>query len=135
MGNKNVNYIVLAESELIILLKSDDKQAFEQLYNNYKVRLYRNILRIVKTEEQAGKLLQEVFVKIWIDRGDLVPGRSFRNQLFKTAENLIYEVFREAALNKRHQNYFIKTATVNKAERHIYRNGDTDGLFKAIDLS
>jgi DNA-directed RNA polymerase specialized sigma24 family protein len=135
MGNNCVNYIVLAESELIILLKSDDKRAFEQLYNNYKVRLYRNILKIVKTEEQAGKLLQEVFVKIWIDRGNLDPRKPFRNQLFKTAENLVYEVFQQAALNKTLQNYFITTATGNKIERHIYRNGDTDGLFKAIDLS
>jgi len=127
--------MVLAESELIILLKSDDKQAFEQLYNNYKVRLYRNILKIVKTEEQAGKLLQEVFVKIWNNRGDLDPDRPFRNQLFKTAENLVYDVFREAALNKTLQNYFITTAIGNKVERHIYRHGDADGLFKAIDLS
>lgn len=134
MGNNCANYMVLAESELIVLLKSDDKQAFEQLYNNYKVRLYRNILKIVKTEEQAGKLLQEVFVKIWIDRVDLDPNKPFRNQLFKTAENLVYEVFREAALNKTFQNYFITTAT-GKVERHIYRNGDTDGLFKAINLS
>ena len=127
--------MVLAESELIILLKSDDKQAFEQLYNNYKVRLYRNILKIVKTEEQAGKLLQEVFVNIWNNRADLDPNKSFRNHLFKTAENLVYDVFREAALNKRLQNYFITTATGNIVERHIYRSGGTEGLFNAIDLS
>ena len=134
MSSNCVNYLILAESELIFLLKADDKRAFEQLYNNYKVRLYRNILRIVKTEAQAEKLLYKVFVKIWIDRGDIDLNRPFRNHLFKTAENLIYEVFREAALNKRLQNFFIATATDN-TERHIYRNGYTGGLFKAIDLS
>ena len=135
MSNKYINYMVLAESELITLLKSDDKQAFEQLYNNYKVRLYRNILRIIKTEEQAGKLLREAFVKIWIDRENIDPNKPFRNHLFKTAENLVYEVFREAALNKRNQNYFIKTATANNVGGRIYRNVDTGGLFKTIDLS
>lgn len=135
MSNNYVNYMVLAESELIILLKSDDKQAFEQLYNNYKVRLYSSIIRIIKTEEQAGKLLQEVFVKIWTDRRDIDPNRPFRNHLFKTAENLVYDVFREAALNKRRQNYFITTAIGITDERHIYRDGDAGGFFKANNLS
>ncbi len=135
MAKKNVNYMVLAEIELVVLLKSGDKRAFEQIYNNYKVRLYSNILRIVKTEGQALELLQEVFVKIWNDRVNIDPAKPFGNQLFKTAEDLIYEVFREAALNKTYQNYFIKAATVSKAEQHFYRNGDTDGLFEAIDLS
>ncbi|MGY3215493.1 RNA polymerase sigma factor [Mucilaginibacter sp. HD30] len=135
MSNNHINYMLLAESELIMLLKSDDKQALEQLYNNYKVRLYRTMLRLVKTEEQAGKILREVFVKIWIDRENIDPGKPFRNHIFKTAENLVYEIFREAALNKRRQNYFIITATSNIGERQVYRNGSTGRLFQAIDLS
>lgn len=125
MNRKCINYLILTERELVFLLKSDDIDAFEQLYHNYKTRLYRNILRIVKTEEKTEALLQEVFSRIWATRGDIDPTKPFRVHLFKVAESLIYDFFRKAALNKKIENHFITvaTSTVNGVQKQTYHKG------------
>ena len=43
-------YALFSENELVKLLKSGNKKAFEQLYHNYKVRIYQNLFKMVKSE-------------------------------------------------------------------------------------
>src|SRR5215216_5051177 len=122
MNRKCVNYLILTERELVFLLKSDDIEALEQLYHNYKTRLYRNILKIIKAEQQTEELLKDAFIKLWATRGDIDPTKPFRVHLFKVTESLIYDFFRKAALNKRNENQFINVATSagNRAEKQFY---------------
>lgn len=104
------------------MLKDSDKQAFGQLYHNYRVRLYYNIFKMIKSDEDAEELLQELFVKIWLNRQNLDPERSFKAYLFKISENLVYDFFRKAALQKKLQDHLTVTASGegNNIERYIY---------------
>ena len=69
----------LNESELLELLRRQDRKAFNYLYDNYSDALYGVILKVVRTEETAQALLQEIFVKIWknIAQYDSSKGRLF----------------------------------------------------------
>lgn len=69
----------LNESELLELLRRQDRKAFNYLYDNYSDALYGVILKVVRTEETAQDLLQEIFVKIWknIAQYDASKGRLF----------------------------------------------------------
>ncbi|MEZ0608110.1 RNA polymerase sigma factor [Fibrella sp. WM1] len=53
------------ESVLVEKLLQRDEQAFQWLYKHYSAALYGVLLKIVREEEQAQDLLQEVFIKIW----------------------------------------------------------------------
>lgn len=53
------------EKELVILLKGNDKAAFEYLYDHYVVGLYGIVLRIVKDDNKADDVMQDSFIKIW----------------------------------------------------------------------
>ena len=53
------------ESVLVDQLMQRDDRAFQWLYENYSAALYGVLLKVVREEEQAQDLLQEVFVKIW----------------------------------------------------------------------
>jgi RNA polymerase sigma-70 factor (ECF subfamily) len=59
-GNKTYT-----EQELVALLKSGSKEAFDVLYKNYAPALYGIISRIVKSDETAQDVLQETFVRVW----------------------------------------------------------------------
>ncbi|MBB3837676.1 RNA polymerase sigma-70 factor (ECF subfamily) [Runella defluvii] len=69
----------LNESELLELLRRQDRKAFNYLYDNYSDALYGVILKVVRIEETAQDLLQEIFVKIWknIAQYDSSKGRLF----------------------------------------------------------
>jgi RNA polymerase sigma-70 factor (family 1) len=129
------NYLILTENELIKLLKTGDKRAFEQLYHNYKVRIYGNLFKMVKSGDVAEELLQELFVKIWIGKENLDPDKSFKAYLFKIAENLVYDFFRKAAVNKKMEAYLVSAATpsVSPIEQHIYYKEGNYVLARAIE--
>ncbi|MFN4145527.1 MAG: RNA polymerase sigma factor [Runella sp.] len=68
-----------SEVELVEGLRRQERQAFNYLYDHYSEALYGIILKVVRTEETAQDLLQEVFVKIWKNIGqyDVGKGRLF----------------------------------------------------------
>lgn len=129
------DYLILTEKELVELLKSGDKCAFEQLYHNYKVRIYANLFKMVKSDETAEELLQELFVKLWVGKENLDSERSFKSYLFKIAENLVYDFFRKAAMNKKIENYLVSVSkpTDSPIEQHIYYKESNYALAKAIE--
>jgi RNA polymerase sigma-70 factor (ECF subfamily) len=57
--------IKYSEEDLVELLRSNDKSAFEYLYDNYSGALYGIIFKIISDHEQAEDILQEAFVRIW----------------------------------------------------------------------
>jgi RNA polymerase sigma factor (sigma-70 family) len=71
--------IPIPEEQLIDHLKNKDDKAFELLYDNYAAALLGIISRIVKEEGEAENLLQDTFVKIWIniDQYDTSKGRLY----------------------------------------------------------
>ena len=62
MSRKSTFY---CENELVILLKANDKAAFEYLYDNYAAGLYGIICRIVRDDDKADDVMQDSFIKIW----------------------------------------------------------------------
>lgn len=57
--------ITLTSEQLLSLLIGRDEKGFNYLYQNYSGALYGIIFRIVRYEEEANEVLQDVFVKIW----------------------------------------------------------------------
>ena len=55
------------EKEIVAYLEKGDRRAIDIAYKNYGRALYGIILRVVKSGEVAEEILQDVFVKIWIN--------------------------------------------------------------------
>lgn len=55
----------IGEKELIEKLCNRDRSAFDYLYDHYSGALYSIVLRIVRNEDVAEEVLQDVFLKIW----------------------------------------------------------------------
>lgn len=86
---------------LIDQLRQGCHLAFTQLYHQYNKQLYRSILYLVKDEDIAEEILQDLFLKIWIIREDLDPEKSFKSFLYQVGINMVYKYFREVAKDQR----------------------------------
>ena len=84
------------EEHLLLQLKGGDSQAFRSIYDRYKDRLGHSLLRLMKSEELAEEVLQDIFLKIWEHRTSIDPSRPFKSYLFRIAENRVYDLFRRA---------------------------------------
>ncbi|MFK8008258.1 MAG: RNA polymerase sigma factor [Saprospiraceae bacterium] len=59
--------ISTTEKEIVAFLEKGDRRAIDLAYKNYGRALYGIIIRVVESGEVAEEVLQDVFVKIWIN--------------------------------------------------------------------
>jgi RNA polymerase sigma-70 factor (ECF subfamily) len=123
------------EKEIINQLQKGNVHAFEMLYLIYSPRLYGRLLKLVKSDIHAQEILQDVFVKIWEQRGNLNPEKSFRSFLYKIAENKAHDFFRKTARDKSLETQLIRQSTSNYSVIEKYKSNEDDlsTLQKAIE--
>ncbi|QRR04135.1 sigma-70 family RNA polymerase sigma factor [Dyadobacter sandarakinus] len=79
------------ESEILKQVSRGDERAFAALFNHYHQRLGLHIYKITRSEDLAEEVVQDVFLKIWMNR-----------ELLATVDNFpvyLYVISRNAALN------------------------------------
>ncbi|WP_145857546.1 RNA polymerase sigma factor [Pedobacter suwonensis] len=86
---------IIDEKALLIELKRGDKIAFKQLYEVYSGKLASKMIYLLKSEELAQDILQDVFLKIWINREMIDTELSFGAFLYKIATNLSKNMIRK----------------------------------------
>lgn len=82
------------EKELLRRLQEGNEFAFKALYEIYAPRLTLKLLKLLRSEELAEDILQDLFIKIWEVRHTINPELSFGALLFKIAANLSKNVYR-----------------------------------------
>ncbi len=83
------------QSELVLLAKAGDAEAFGHLYEAYLDRIYRYIYFRVTDEQTAEDLISQVFMKAWENLGRYQPsGRPFIAWLYTIAHNTVIDHYR-----------------------------------------
>lgn len=94
-----------SDAELIFALKEGDLKAFNQVFDRYAKRLYRFAMGYLKSAENAEEIVQEVFLKIWNNREELVAHKSFDSYLFTIAKNGILNTIRKSKSEQAYLSY------------------------------
>lgn len=103
----------ISEELLVGMLKTKDAKAFELLYDHYAYSLLGIITRIIKNEEEAENLLQDSFVKIWLNIGqyDASRGRLYTWML---------NICRNTSLNYLRSHQFPVPIPIQNIENGVY---------------
>ena len=93
MGNLNM----LADDVLVSLYLEGNNQAFDELLNRHKERLYSYIYFIVRSRDVADDIFQETFVKaiVTLQQGRYNSDGKFSAWLTRIAHNLVIDQFRQ----------------------------------------
>lgn len=90
------------DQNLVLLLQKGNVAAFDSLFEVYSPKLYGFGLKYFKNETDAEELVQEVFVKVWVNRQTLKSELSFKSYLFTIALNQIRKHFNKKATSLRY---------------------------------
>jgi RNA polymerase sigma-70 factor (family 1) len=69
------------------VVSKDDQAAFKKIYKGYYNRLFRLALSIVKSEELANEVYDDVMLNIWQKRRDLTHVNNFTVYLYVSVKN------------------------------------------------
>ena len=83
-----------AESELIARAQAGDHRAFAGLVRRYQDRVFRFVLRLIGTRDEAMDLTQETFMKAHQALSGWRPEAQFSTWLFRIAHNAALDVLR-----------------------------------------
>lgn len=128
-------YDHIEEKENLLALRSGCQTAFRQIYTLYSGRIYLNIRKMVKSEQDAAELLQEVFIKVWDKRELIDPEQSFRSYLFQIAKYTVYNFIRKNNLEKQIQAYLSRhnTQLYSHVEEQLDEKQDEQWLSQTIE--
>lgn len=100
----------------------------EYLYNHYSSALYGIISRVIKKEEVAEEVLQDVFLKIWnrFDHYDASKGRLF-TWMVNLARNQAIDKTRSKEIGKESKTIDIENV-VNQIDRREYTEQSIDSI-------
>ena len=94
LDKKNQSDLVI---NLLPKIQSGDLQAFEQLYNLYKVQVFNFCFSILKSNADAQEVVQDIFLKVWQFRNQYNEITSFNGFLYRIAKNLTLNKIRKKA--------------------------------------
>ena len=95
----------MTKEDILPLILIKDDRAFTTLYNMYNKSLFGVISNLIKDQEEAEDVLQEVFVKIWknIDSYNENKGR-FYTWILNIARNTAIDKLRSKGFNNSQKN-------------------------------
>ncbi len=87
--------ITQEEINLAKALKSGDKDAFYELYNQFVRRIFHFVHISIKSYADCEELVQVIFVKIWENHSNINPEKSISSYLYTVAKNCIINYYKK----------------------------------------
>ena len=88
------------ETELLQRIAEEDQEAFSALFFYYQQPVSQVVMLYTKDLSVAEEVLQEVFLKVWLNRATLPDLKDFRSWLFIIVRNYIIDYLRRWSSRK-----------------------------------
>lgn len=85
-----LEYKILCDRELSALLREGDKGAYTEIYNRHKDLLQNHLYKKLGNLEEVKDVLQDLFVKLWINKADMPLTDNLPGYLFCAARNRVF---------------------------------------------
>ena len=89
------------EQILLKKISDDDYFAYAEVFDHYSPVINRFIVKFVKSSAIAEDLSQEIFLKIWEQRGNLKEVKEFQSYVFTLAKNHTLNFLRRVAVENK----------------------------------
>lgn len=89
------------EKELLLLIAEGDEDAFRQLFHFYMPTVYPMILKVVKSDSVAEDIVQETFLRVWINRDKLTEIEQPRAWILRIAYFRAFTYLRDQSIHEK----------------------------------
>ncbi len=116
-------------------LRNGSYQSFKFLYDHYVDSLYGYTIELTRSKVLANELVQDTFVKVWINRGSIRPEFRFKSFLFKIAKNQLIDEFRKKLRDPLFEDYLFHQGNPIVAENPVDLKVDFDDFKEHLRLA
>mgnify|MGYP001302767225 CR=1 FL=1 len=120
----------LFDNNCVIFNRMDKHERFNEIYNEFKERIFAFISVKLKNESDSWDVFQEVFAKVFEKINELDSSLNIKSYIYTIAKNKITDYFRNNKVEMLDISEFENQALENSNENAIQRNND---LLRALD--
>lgn len=113
-------------NEIFILVSKGDEEAFKVLFDTYRPNIYTTLLRITNDEWLAEDIVQDTFLKVWINRHILTTIDNFETWLYVLSKNITLDLIKKQKKYKTFAQEEAKTALISVYPEADYLTQDKD---------
>lgn len=120
------------ESILLTRVAHGDEKAFTELFHAYHHQLGEFVMLLTESNEITAEIVQDVFLKIWINRQELTTVDKFTAYLFILTRNYTLNCLRKLANDRKKQVQYGQYVTTTAGEVAEPQPANTD-YFSLVD--
>jgi RNA polymerase sigma-70 factor (ECF subfamily) len=114
-------------------LKNNSYMDFKILYDAFSRNLFGFVYGLTKSESLSKDIVQETFIKVWVNRKNIQVDLSFKSYLFKISQNLIIDEFRKKMSNPVFENYLNYCDNIPAGDNETEQKMDFDLFVKRLE--
>ncbi|MGK6350041.1 sigma-70 family RNA polymerase sigma factor [Parapedobacter sp. DT-150] len=123
------------EAELLTRIARGDERAFAQVFHAYYNQIGAFVQTLTQDIDVTGEIVQEVFAKVWINRGSLPQVRTFDAYLFILCRNHALNHIRRMTTERGNRQAYLSEVDAPQEEMDIKGTGDHHELVdRAVQL-
>jgi RNA polymerase sigma-70 factor (family 1) len=124
------------EKELLHKVASGDQKAFTELFERYQTLVYDYAIRLTRSKSQAEEIVQDIFIKIWVNRREIESIQNFGGYINRMARNQSYTALRKIAAQALRMVELAQSEIVgsNNSEHRALYNESAKILKTAVDI-
>ncbi|WP_052496291.1 RNA polymerase sigma factor [Pedobacter lusitanus] len=127
------SYTTISDSDLINLLKKEDRKAFNEIYRRYAGNLINFASSKLYSLDDARDLIQDLFTTLWADRHKILITSSIQSYLFTAVR---YKVIDKIRKNVTREEYvMIIQSLVIHPDYNPEKELEAKDLKKVMDLA
>ena len=142
-GNPDLNSLLLPEimrqdeEDLLNRVKQSENKAFQILFERYYAMLFRTTYYRLGDERLAQDIVQETFLKVWVNRDRLKPHLAFFAYLVKLSKNLVLDHYKREEVRTRHHDHvrFISERPHRDPEQDLSKHALEDRIREVVNTN
>jgi RNA polymerase sigma-70 factor (ECF subfamily) len=107
-------------NEVLEDLKKGEHKAFEAAFMSYFDKVKRFIAGLIRSDEDAEDLAQDVFAKIWTERDALDTNLSFQSFLYTMARNAAFNYLKRQSVRTTYANEYVQPEETDTPEEAVF---------------
>ncbi|MBO9635423.1 MAG: RNA polymerase sigma-70 factor [Chitinophagaceae bacterium] len=109
------------EKGLLVQVANSDEEAFRLLYDHYRQKIYAYACHLTASTNLADEVVQEVFLKVWLNRHKLPAVSNFNAWLYTITRNQLFDALKRSAKEANNRQTLLRDipGTINNADEMV----------------
>lgn len=116
--------------DLIERLNHGEKDAFNEIFYLFHRKIFLFCLKYHFSKEESEEVVQDVFLKLWLNKKNIDPSQNLQSYIYTIAKNLILNSLKRKAHQKAAYDYQINFKDIYTETENLIITKDLEKLFE-----